>query len=100
MCRVWLNLVLKQELKMGKIYDNDDDNENLSFWLSLAQNLFSLFKVLIGPYSSNLEFPISKFFRPNLLKIAPVVLEKNILKFCHCIFAILQLSPMECGGAF
>ena len=35
----------------------------------------------------------------SLVEIGPVVLEKKILKFCHCIFAISLLYPLgkECG---
>ena len=32
---------------------------------------------------------------PNLVEIGLVVLEKNILKFCQCIFTILKLSPLR-----
>ena len=36
-------------------------------------------------------------FVPSLVKICAVVLEKKILKFCQCIFAILLLSSFEKG---
>ena len=36
-------------------------------------------------------------FVPSLVEIGSVVLEKKILKFCQCIFAISQLSPLGKG---
>ena len=36
-------------------------------------------------------------FVPSLVEIRPVVLEKNISKFRHCIFAISLLSPLRKG---
>ena len=36
-------------------------------------------------------------FVPSLVEIGLVVLEKKIFKFCQCIFAISQLSPLGKG---
>ena len=44
---------------------------------------------------NKLESPSLK----GLVEIDPVVLEKKVLKFCLCIFAISKLSPLGKSGA-
>ena len=51
-----------------------------------------------GPSFEQTWIPfIQGCFVPSLVEIGSVVLEKKIFKFCQCIFAISQLSPLGKG---
>ena len=79
--------------------------------LKLAQWFWRRFKNFIKVFSLLLLSPLGKgkghsfeqtwihftqgcFVPIKLVEIGPVVLEKKILKFCQCIFAISKLSPL------
>ena len=110
--RNYLPLEKGGALHLNKFESPSSKDALCQVWLKLAQwfwrrrflncvNVFSLFRNYLPLEKGGVlhlnknEFPSYQgYFEPRLVEVGSVVLEKKIFKFCKCIFAISQLSPL------
>ena len=87
LCQVWLKLAVLEKKKFMKFCQH----------ILLFRSYLLLGKRRGLPFEQIWIHITKGCFVLSLDEIGPLALEKKILKFCQCIFAILKLSPLRKG---